>query len=110
TEVDRGLAEVQRLHLRVNVGDVQQRHVAEVLGRQQRLLAQRLLRGKATPAAAGPDDRRKGDGSREEGAPGEPKYPLFLSAPPRRQDLRTFRRESRVRRRLSATGPGTVSA
>src|SRR3546814_6071079 len=40
-EIDRRLAEVQRLHLRVDIGDVQQRHVAEVLRRQQVLLGER---------------------------------------------------------------------
>ena len=51
TEVDLRFAEIDRLQLRVNVGDVNQRHVAEGFERKQVVLGQDLLRGQTSPVA-----------------------------------------------------------
>ncbi len=49
-EIDRGLAEIDRAKLRVQVGDVHQRHVAERLEAQQFGLRQPLLGQRLGPA------------------------------------------------------------
>ena len=51
-DVHLGLAEPDRLELGVDVGDVDQRDVAEVIEFEQFVLAQALLRGQPAPPAA----------------------------------------------------------
>jgi hypothetical protein len=46
-EIDRGLAEIDRQQLRMNVGDMQQRDVAERVELQELVLCQPLLRQRA---------------------------------------------------------------
>ena len=50
-EVDLGLAEIDRLQLRMNVGDMDQAQVAECVEFQKLVLAQCLLRRQPGPAA-----------------------------------------------------------
>ena len=50
-DIDAGLAEVHRLQLGVQVGDVNERDVAHWLERQKLILGQRLPRGQLRPAA-----------------------------------------------------------
>ena len=51
-EIDRRLAEIDRHELAVNVGDMQQRDIAERIELQQLGFAQALLRHRAREAAA----------------------------------------------------------
>ncbi len=66
-DVDRGLAEVDRLELGVDVGDVHQRHVARGGEACQRLLGEALRRGQPRQSAA--EDGRGGHGGLEEFTP-----------------------------------------
>jgi len=59
TDIDGGLAEVDRHELRVKVGQVDQRHVAEALEIEQVVLRQRLLRRRPRPLSGKP---RAGNG------------------------------------------------
>ena len=57
-EIDRRLAEIDRLELGMNIGDVDQRHIAERFESEQVRLAEPLLRESARPPATRAGDRR----------------------------------------------------
>ena len=67
-EVDRWLPKPDRLQLRMNVGDMHHRQIAEILRRKKCVLAQSLLRCRARPATthAGAGNRRKSNGCGKE--------------------------------------------
>ena len=59
-EVDRRLAEIVRHELRMQVGDMQDRHLSQRIEAQQFILREPLLRRQTAERRA--DDRRRGDG------------------------------------------------
>ena len=70
-EIDRRLAEIDRHQLAVDVGDMQQRDIAERVELQQFRLGDALLRQRAREAAASGHERRRGGADLENFAAGD---------------------------------------